>query len=223
MASTNVRRHLFVTLTYAQSLDGSIAARPGVPLALSSPASRQFTHQLRASHDAILVGIGTVLADDPQLNVRYVRGPDPRPIILDSRLRCPTTARCIDAVRRTLIVATDSAPMANQYALEAAGAHVVRLPASQDGINLNALLDYLAKEGVRTLMVEGGARVITSFLRARLVHRLIITIVPTLVGGVRGINELVSQSGIFPRLHHASIRPIGEDWVVAGEIDWNGA
>ncbi len=223
MAITNSRRYPFVTLTYAQSLDGSIAARPGVPLVLSSIESKQFTHQLRASHDAILVGIGTVLADDPQLNVRYVRGPDPRPIILDSQLRCPTTARCIDATRRTLIVATDYAPMANQRALEAVGAQVVRLPADKRGIHLDALLDYLGNAGVRTLMVEGGARVIASFLRARLVNRLIITIAPTLIGGVHGINELVSQSEFFPRLHHAAIRQIGEDWVVAGEIDWNGA
>lgn len=223
MAIINSRRPPFVTLTYAQSIDGSIAARPGVPLALSGTESKQFTHQLRANHDAILIGIGTVLADDPQLNVRYVRGPDPRPIILDSQLRCPTTARCIDVARRTLIVAAESAPMANQRALEAVGAHVVRLPANENGINLSALLDYLGNAGIRTLMVEGGARVIASFLRARLVNRLIITIAPTLVGGVRGINELVSQSEFFPRLQHAAIRQLGEDWVVAGEIDWNGA
>ena len=82
-----------VTLTYAQSLDGSITARSGAPLSLSGAESLHYTHQLRAAHDAILVGIGTVLSDDPRLDVRLVTGPSPRPIVLDSELRCPVTAR----------------------------------------------------------------------------------------------------------------------------------
>ena len=222
MAITNARRP-FVTLTYAQSIDGSIAARPGTPRALSGNESKQFTHQLRASHDAILVGIGTVLADDPQLNVRLVQGPHPRPIILDSRLRCPTSARCIDASRRTLIATTESAPIANQQALEAVGAHVVRLPSADGKIDLHALLEQLGNEGIKTLMVEGCAQVIASFLRLRLVNRLIITIAPTLIGGVRGINELVSDLEYFPRLRRSAVRQLGEDWILSGDIDWNGA
>jgi riboflavin-specific deaminase-like protein len=80
----------FVTLSYAQSLDGSIADRPGRPLALSGEASMALTHSLRASHEAILVGIGTVLADNPSLNVRLVAGKNPQPIVVDSRLRFPS-------------------------------------------------------------------------------------------------------------------------------------
>ena len=82
-----------VSLSYAQSLDGSLAARRGSPLLLSGKASMQLTHRLRASHDAILVGIGTILADDPQLTVRLVQGPQPQPVILDSHLRLPPNAR----------------------------------------------------------------------------------------------------------------------------------
>lgn len=210
----------FVTLAYAQSIDGSIAAQPGQPLALSGSESLRLTHQLRSTHDAILVGIGTVLADDPQLNVRLVQGTHPRPIILDSRLRCPPIARCIDAVRNTLIIATDSAPMANQQALEAVGASVVRLPATQDKIDLPVLLNYLATQNIRTLMVEGGATIITSFLRARLVDRVIVTLAPLYVGGVRSVNALISDTEIFPRLRHTTMQQIGEDWILSGEIDW---
>jgi GTP cyclohydrolase II len=205
-----------VTLTYAQSIDGSIAARPGSPLALSGEASQKFTHQLRAQHNAILVGIGTVLSDDPQLNVRLVAGKNPRPIILDSQLRCPTTARCVDTSRRTLIAASEHAPMARQRALEAAGAWVVRLPVLNQQIDLRALLERLAAEDIRTLMVEGGARVITSFLRARLVDRVIITIAPMLIDGVRGVNELVGA-----RLRNVSMQQLGDDLIVSGEIDWS--
>jgi GTP cyclohydrolase II len=209
-------RRPLVTLTYAQSIDGSIAARPGAPLVLSGEASQKFTHQVRAQHDAILVGIGTVLSDDPQLNVRLVAGKNPRPIILDSQLRCPTTARCVDASRRTLIAASEHAPMARQRALEAVGAWVVRLPVLNQQIDLRALLERLAAEDIRTLMVEGGAHVITSFLRARLVDRVIITIAPTLIGGVRGVNELVGA-----RLRNVSMQQLGDDLIVSGKIDWS--
>ena len=85
----------FVTLSYAQSLDGSIAARRGATTPISGPDALRLTHQLRAHHDAILVGIGTVLADDPQLTVRLVAGPNPQPVIVDSRLRLPLTARLL--------------------------------------------------------------------------------------------------------------------------------
>lgn len=223
MAITDLRRRPFVTLTYAQSIDGSIAARPGTPLALSGVATQTFTHQLRATHDAILVGIGTVLADDPQLNVRLVKGPNPRPVILDSSLRCPTLARCIVASRRPIIATTLGAPTANQQALEAVGVSVVRLPSTDGRIDLPALLERLGQLEIRTLMVEGGAQVITSFLRAHLVNRLIITIAPTLIGGERGINELLSDSEFFPRLRHGTMRQLEEDWIIAGEMDWNGA
>src|SRR5512144_1074873 len=96
-----------ITLAYAQSLDGSIAARSGVPLQLSGTESMQYTHQLRAAHDAILVGIGTVLSDDPRLNVRLTAGVSPRPILRDSELRCPIDARCLESARRPIVVTND--------------------------------------------------------------------------------------------------------------------
>ncbi|MBI5649707.1 MAG: RibD family protein [Chloroflexi bacterium] len=218
MASIDPRP--FVTLTYAQSLDGSIAARPGASLVLSCAESKRFTHQLRAQNDAILVGIGTVLADDPQLNVRLAPGANPRPLILDSDLRCPINARCVDAGRGTIIVARASAPMANQRALENVGAQILRVPATDDGIDLRAMLEQLARAQIKTLMVEGGARVITNFLRARFVDRIVITLAPVLIGGIRGVNALLADADRFPRLRRAEMRQLGEDWIVSGEIEW---
>jgi 3,4-dihydroxy 2-butanone 4-phosphate synthase/GTP cyclohydrolase II len=221
MAITDARP--FVTLAFAQSLDGSIAARPGVPLALSGAESQRLTHQLRAQNDAILVGIGTVLADDPQLNVRLAPGSNPRPIILDSALRCPPNARCIDATRGTIIIARASAPIANQRALENAGAQILRVPASDAGIDLHAMLDQLTRAQIKTVMVEGGARVITNFLRARLVDRIVTTIVPVLIGGVRGVTALLADADRFPRLRRAAMQQLGDDWIVSGEIEWDDA
>ena len=101
-------RRPLVTLSYAQSLDGSIARERGKPLALSGPESMRLTHQLRAAHDAILVGIGTVLADDPQLTVRLVEGKSPIPVILDSRLAISPTARLFQNPKKPILVCFDS-------------------------------------------------------------------------------------------------------------------
>ncbi len=214
-----------VTLTYAQSLDGSIAARAGAPLSLSGTESMRYTHQLRAEHDAILVGIGTVLSDDPQLSVRLVTGGSPRPIILDSELRCPINARCLEASRRPIVATTERAPEDRRRDLEAQGVAVLTLPVCQGDkshLDLAALLTQLLTESIRSVMVEGGARVITSFLRARLVDRMIITIAPVLVGGLPGvIDRLADEVHDFPRLRQTSCQQLGDDWVIAGIPDWN--
>ncbi len=216
MAITNPRP--FVTLAFAQSLDGSIAAEPGKPLRLSCSESMISTHQLRASHDAILVGIGTVLADDPQLNVRLVPGKSPRPIILDSALRCPLRARCLEATRGTIIATTEHASRERERDLIDAGAIVWRFAGVQ--VNLDELLARLRLERITSLMVEGGARVIENFLRARLVDRVVITLAPTLVGGVRAIPGLLARE-TFPRLHETEMRQVGTDWIISGAIEWS--
>jgi riboflavin-specific deaminase-like protein len=173
-----------VTLTYAQSLDGSIAARAGHPLAISGHESQTFTHSLRASHDAILVGIGTVLADNPRLNVRLVPGQNPRPILLDSRLRIPSYANVLKNGNLPWVITTPSAEASRQTDLGKLGAKVFRLPeGSCGGIDLAALLAKLGEMGITSLMVEGGAQVINSFITSRLVDQVIVTVAPVLVGG----------------------------------------
>ncbi len=109
LPSSSSRERPYVTLSYAQSLDGSITARRGEPLAISGPESLEMTHRLRAEHDAILVGIGTLLADDPRLSVRLVAGADPQPIIVDSRLRFPLNARILLDGRSPWIATTEEA------------------------------------------------------------------------------------------------------------------
>ena len=213
-----------VTLSYAQSLDGSIAARTDSPLRLSGPQAMSMTHQLRAAHDAILVGIGTVLADDPRLNVRLVEGlpgrtpghNDPQPVVLDSHLRFPQERRLLRGGRRPWIAALPGVDPQKKVQLEQRGARVLHLPPGEDGrVSLPALLGCLGEMGINSLMVEGGASVIASFLAQGLVDRLVLTIAPLLVGG---LHIEIGQDAISYRMDHVGYERLGEDLVVWGAI-----
>jgi 3,4-dihydroxy 2-butanone 4-phosphate synthase/GTP cyclohydrolase II len=190
----------------------------------------RLTHQLRAAHDAILVGIGTVLADNPRLTVRLVEGENPQPVILDSRLRTPLESHLSQHPKPPWIVTTEGAPRERQAELESAGMQVWRLPTSPQGwVDLSTLLARLAERGVETLMVEGGAGVITSFLSTPLADQVIITIAPVFLGGLHAVESLPLPPNhkIQPRSnleeHLPHIKDIqslrrGEDLVVWGRL-----
>ncbi|MEI7448964.1 MAG: RibD family protein [Desulfomonile sp.] len=211
----------FVTLSYAQSLDGCISARPGVALALSGRQSLKLTHKLRAEHDAILVGIGTVLSDNPRLNVRLVDGDNPRPIVVDSRLRLPLDCNLLTQESGRPWIATIEKPdKKRSIALEAAGASILTLPSNSKGqVNLHALLDKLAGLGINSLMVEGGARIITSFLLERLANYIVLTVAPVLVGGLRAVSDLgQSDPKNCLRIKNRGHRWLGEDLILWGHL-----
>lgn len=213
----------FVTLSYAQSLDGCIAGRPGQQLALSGQQSLVLTHKLRAAHDAILVGIGTVLADNPQLTVRLVEGRVPQPVITDSHLRLPLDANLLRKhPLRPLIITSEQADVGRQRILEEAGARVLRLPSDARGrVCLPPMLQRLHELGIKSLMVEGGARIITSFLSERLVDHMILTIAPVFVGGMRGVRRLKhSGAAFYPHLSNMQHQPIGKDMIFWGDPIW---
>ena len=220
------RRHTsrpFVTLSYAQSMDGSIAAAHGQPLALSGALSMTLTHQLRAAHDAILVGIGTVLADNPSLTVRLVEGKNPQPIVADSRLRLPLSAHLLcQHPLSPWIAAGEPADAGRQHVLEAAGARVLRLPMNTRGhVDLTALLERLGALGITSVMVEGGARIITSFLAERLVDHIVLTVAPRLVGGLRAVRRLAHADPVyFPRLRNLRYQWLAEDLVLWCDPAW---
>ncbi len=173
-----------ITVSYAQSLDGSIAQNPGEPLRLSGSRSLELTHRLRAAHDAILVGIGTVLADDPRLNVRRAAGRSPLPVVLDSRLRTPEVARLLSERRApVLIAATEGADPATRERLEVLGAIVLVFPPEQGRVPLRPLFRALRERGVRRMLVEGGGQVLTSLFAERLLDQVVITVAPRLIGG----------------------------------------
>ena len=213
----------FVTLSYAQSVDGCIAARLGQPLALSGPQSLILTHQLRAAHEAILVGIGTMLADNPRLNVRLVKGRNPQPVIADSRLRFPSDAKLLQNPKRVAWIATsEQANGQRQEILEAAGARILRLPVNTRGqVDLAALLERLGQLGINSLMVEGGTRIITSFLSDRLVDSVVLTIAPRLIGGVRAVRKLRHLDSVhLPRLDNVRYQQLEDDMIMWGQPIW---
>lgn len=169
----------FVTASFAISADGCLSQVRGHASSISGPESLRMTHQLRAMHDAVLVGVGTVLSDDPQLNTRLVVGPSPRRVVLDTALRVPTSARILDSTPLCPWLVT-AAPegSARAVALAGAGAELIHVPASPEGVSLSAVLDDLSQRGVTTLMLEGGAAILDSFFREGYVDYVAMTVSP---------------------------------------------
>jgi 3,4-dihydroxy 2-butanone 4-phosphate synthase/GTP cyclohydrolase II len=212
----------FVTVTYAQSVDGSIAGKNREQLRLSGDESMCLTHHLRAAHDAILVGIGTVMADDPRLNVRRAPGRDPQPVVLDTHFRTPETCRLLQHPSlRPWIMGGDASAEALAGKLSGAGAMATLVPTSDDDrVDLPSVLRLLLERGVGSLMVEGGAQVITSFVRARLVDQFIITVAPRVVGGLP-----IFERGAFPEpapagFSNVMYRQLGPDLIIWATPAW---
>jgi riboflavin-specific deaminase-like protein len=213
----------YVTLSYAQSWDGSITTCPGETLSLSSDAAMELTHQLRSLHDGILVGIGTVLADNPRLTVRAWSGDDPQPIVLDSKLRMPASARlCQDSGRRCWVITTaESGKKAQASSNEF---ELISVDGDDAGhVNLQSALQALHERGIRSLMVEGGAAVISAFLRAKLADAIVLTVAPLLVGGYNAIDRLCDDGGSsFPQISPLASEQIGDEMIVWGQLHYGG-
>ena len=208
----------FVTLSYAQSLDGSLTRQQGRPTALSGPQAIQLTHHVRAFHDAILIGSGTLLADDPQLTARDVPGDQPQPVVLDRRLRFPSDAKLLQHPNTPWILCDTTADADRAAQLSALGCEVVHT----DTFDLLAVLAWLNQRGIRHLMVEGGGEVLTSFLRAGLADYAVVTIAPRLLGGYNAIRSpLASEADRMqtPTLTNVQSYSLGPDLIVAGRIE----
>ncbi|HIQ00337.1 TPA: bifunctional diaminohydroxyphosphoribosylaminopyrimidine deaminase/5-amino-6-(5-phosphoribosylamino)uracil reductase RibD, partial [Candidatus Bipolaricaulota bacterium] len=173
----------FVALKLAMSLDGKIATKTGDSRWITGEEARRKVHELRRRHAAVLVGINTVLADDPQLTVREVTGPQPLRIVLDSRGRVPLSAKVLQGEAKTLIATTAAMPEGKERALRERGVEVWRLSAREGQVDLIALLARLAGEGIDSLLVEGGGEVAWSFLAQGLVQKVYLFYGALLLGG----------------------------------------
>jgi 3,4-dihydroxy 2-butanone 4-phosphate synthase/GTP cyclohydrolase II len=155
------------------------------------------------------------------LNVRLVDGEDPRPIVVDSRLRIPRRVNLLDSHPAIWVAATAAASEAAERELSSRGAEVLRMPALANGwVDLEALLRRLDERGVRHVLVEGGARILTSFITSELVDYLVVTISPRFVGGVRALSS--RELAFPPRLGEWRAERVGEDLVLAGEVVGTG-
>ena len=218
----------FVILKCAATLDGRIATRTGDSKWVTSPRSRQFVHELRHAVDAVMVGIGTVVKDNPQLTTRLKgrKGSDPIRIVLDTHLSIPLGAKLLhlSSDSDTLIVTSRSALPEKKMALERTGVRLVAVDCHEDQIDIKALAKELGKMEITSLLIEGGSRVNGSALRAGIVDKVCMFYAPKIYGGDDGVPictgtgvELMEQS---MRLKDISVHRFEDDVMIEGYLKY---
>ncbi len=219
----------FVTVKSAMSLDGKIATRTGDSKWITDEPARRLVHRLRARHDAIMVGIGTVLKDDPFLTVRLPRMTAPIQrlrVIVDSTLKCPDNAQVLDVeTAPTLIATTDRASLDRVQNLRERGVQVEILPADESGrVDLRSLMQLLAQRGVTGVLCEGGGTLVASLLAQRLADKVVFFYAPVVIGGSNAPTAVEGEGyplvGHALRLHRVHWRRIGRDMMVQGYPHW---
>jgi diaminohydroxyphosphoribosylaminopyrimidine deaminase/5-amino-6-(5-phosphoribosylamino)uracil reductase len=217
----------FVTLKAAVTLDGKIATRTGDSKWITGREARTETHRLRDESDAILVGVGTVLSDDPALTVRHAEGRDPVRVVLDAGLRTPPTAAVLDRASAsgagTLIFHAPDADAARHRALVGPGVELIAVPRHARGVDLVEVLRVLGERGLVRLLVEGGAHVHGTFLDLGLADRAAIFIAPRIIGDTDAIS-FAAGSGVESiehawRLVRTRVQALGSDWLVCGDFE----
>ena len=214
----------FVTVKFAQTLDGRIATATGHSRWISSPPSLRFAHRLRDVHDAILIGADTVLTDDPELTCRLVRGRNPLRIVIDSQLRTSPEARIFKEQKdaRTIVATTRRATDERRRPFEKKGIEVLEIGEDRAGrVDLHMLLAVLGKREISSLLVEGGATVITAFLRDKLADRLVVILAPKIAGeGLNAVGEMgIRQMDDALRLSFRRIARRGDDLILDARIN----
>jgi len=229
----------FVTLKAGMSLDGRIATRTGESKWITSPAARAAARALRGEHDAVLVGVNTVLADDPRLTApgrsrrgraaerrkapaqgMPVRGVPVR-VVMDSRLRTPPGAKIIAGAGGEAVILTGrDAPVRRRRQLERAGALVLEVPVKDGRLSLRGALKELGRRGILSVLIEGGGELLGSALDARIGDRMVLYVAAVVIGGHKGRSAFggrgVAHLGDAMRLRDLTVRDIGGDLVVDG-------
>ncbi len=217
----------YVIAKFAASLDGKSATRTGHSQWITGPDARQRGHQLRQAVDAILVGAGTALADDPQLTTRLPQASVSHPlrVLLDSRGRVPLSARLFDPdlPGQTAVATTTAMPAGHRHQLEAQGVWVWQLQAAENGlICLPHLLERLGRQQVLSLLVEGGSTVLGAFFDEGLVHEVQAFLAPLLIGGQSATGPLggcgAASLHDACRLHDVRLERVGEDLLYQGRV-----
>ena len=216
----------FVVAKFAMSLDGKIATRTGSSQWITGPAARVRVQQMRKELDGIMVGIGTALADDPQLTARDADGnalpSDVQPvrIVVDSSARISPGAVMLRQPGRTIVATGGGADDSRIAPLEEAGATVLAFPGSDGRVNLTTLLEYLGGEGIVSVLVEGGGGVLGGMLDARLIDKVYAFVAPALIGGAGAPSPIEGNGATVMadvmRLERTRMEQIGPDWLVTG-------
>lgn len=214
----------FVTAKAAISLDGRLATRTRQSQWISGEIARRRTHRLRAATDAVLVGIGTLLDDDPRLTARHADGRGPRyRVVLDTRLRTPPEAKLLaEEAGGALIFCGSEASTAAEGRLADAGAEVIRVSGGEKGLAWSEILAELAARETLSLLIEGGSGVLTDAFEADIIHKLFLVYAPLLIGGTAALSlwggEGIGELTAAPRLHRVRRFDLGDDWAVEGYL-----
>lgn len=218
-------RRPWVTLKLGMSLDGRIAAPDGSSKWITGEASRRDVQRLRYASDAVLVGIGTVLKDNPSLDVRWRRKKSILKVILDAGLRCPLDARLFESGDPVLVFSAASGKLGSA-ARSIPGATIVEVDEKGGELDWLSVLQELGRRQVRNLLVEGGSAVAGSLLRSGLANRVRFYIAPMILGGdaVAGLGALgLPDLGHAIRLEQFTLRRLGRDFVVEADVaTWHG-
>ena len=215
----------FVTAKFAMSLDGKTATRTGHSKWVTGAESRQVVQEMRRGSDAVMVGVNTVLADDPQLTSRDENGRplsrQPLRVVVDSQCRTPLSSQLLRQPGATIVACAVGAPEANIQGLERAGAVVLRLPADPDGrVSLKPLLEDLGARNVVNLMVEGGGTLSGSLFDDGLVDKVYVFIAPVIIGGAAASSPVaglgIERMDQAWKIRNAASRVVGADWLVVG-------
>lgn len=225
-----VTKRPYVTLKAGMTLDGQIATVRGESKWITGLQSRQEVHRLRSAMDAVIVGIGTVLFDNPVLTARRPPGlttlasTQPTRIVVDSHLRIARSAKILmqQSSAKTIIATTKAAPQARRRVLERQGIEVLQLPSLGGRVSLKHLLTALGQRGMISVMVEGGGELNAAFFKAKLVNHVQLYVAPTLLGGTQSKGVI---GGVSPRrlagawkLRQVRTRVLGTDVVVEGNV-----
>ncbi|MFC1566852.1 RibD family protein [bacterium] len=188
-----MKSRLHVTIKFAQSVDGRIAAATGDSKWISNLESRKYAHKLRKENDAILVGINTVLKDDPILDVRLVKGKNPIRVILDTNLRLPMDSQIVETASKikTIVVTSQFGKPVKMKKLEEKKIRIIKIAIKNKKVDIKKMLQKLNGMGVEKILVEGGSSIITSFIRENLVDKIVVIIAPKIIGeGINSVSDL---------------------------------
>ena len=211
-----------VRLKLGQTLDGVIATRTGESQWITSERSRRHAHRMRAQIDAIVVGAGTVVADDPRLDVRHVRGPSPRPFVVDGRARTQPDA-CVFRERGGVLIAAQSTPTEHLERFRLADIEIWTFPDVDGVIDLQSVMAEAGRRGVTAMLIEGGRTLAAAALRDRVVDEVIVYVAPCLIGdGVHAVGDLgVDELSQAIRLDQVRTRRLGSDLLYTAEVRYS--
>lgn len=218
----------FVTAKFAVSLDGKIATRSGDSRWISGDEARRYVHNLRCTVDAIMVGVNTVLIDDPQLTARSCGGrggavrAKPLRVIVDSKGRTPLTARVFNEPGKTLLALGRSATPEEKETLAQTGVELLELPSEEGRVDLKRLLKMLGEQEITSVLVEGGGTILGSLFDHQLVDKMIAFVAPVIIGGKeaktavggKGVDKVVDSV----KLEQVSLEKFGNDFMISGYV-----